>query len=91
VSVALRQLAAVRAKDEAVVEVLRRPLTERLGERPVQRLVRPMIGPPQNVRDPEVDVVDHAGELIRGRSVPPQECRSPPAQRALVVLHVGKP
>ena len=42
---------------------------ERAVQRRVQLLVRPVIGAADHVRDPEVDVVDHAREVERRRPV----------------------
>ena len=50
---------------------------ERLGQRAVQRLVRPVVVAADHVRDPEVDVVDDGRELVGRRAVRPQQRRSP--------------
>ena len=47
----------------------------------MQRLVRPVVVPAQDVRDPEVDVVDHSRKLIRRGAVVAQE-RDPVEPRA---------
>src|SRR5207247_3026083 len=65
----LRELLAVRPEDEAEVDVLRRGRAERLGQRAMQRLVRPVVGAADDVRDAEVDVVDDARELVRRAAV----------------------
>src|SRR5947208_13990093 len=49
---------------------------EGLGEGAVQSLVRPVVVAADDVRDLELDVVDDAGELIRGRSVFAQQRRA---------------
>ena len=51
------------------MDVLGRFRAERLGQLAVQRLVRPVVVAADDVRDPEVDVVDDARELIRRRPV----------------------
>ena len=51
------------------MDELRRLGPERLEETPVQLLVRPVVIAPHDVRDPEVDVVDDAREVIRRRTV----------------------
>ena len=52
-----------------MVDVLRRLRPERLVQAPVQVLVRPVVVPTDHVRDREVDVVDDAREVVRGRAV----------------------
>ena len=42
---------------------------ERLEQAAVQWLVRPVIVATQDVRDPEVDVIDDAREVVRRRAV----------------------
>ena len=46
---------------------------ERLGEPPVQRLVRPVVVAADHVRDPEVDVVDDARKVVGRGPVLAQE------------------
>ena len=80
------ELAAVLAKNEAVMDVLGRVRPEGLGQPTVQRLVRAVIDPAYDVRDAEVDVVDGARELVgRGpvarRSVTPSRRSAPSASR----------
>ena len=65
----LRELLAVVADDESMVDHLRRLVPERAMERGVQRLVRPVIGTSDDVRDPEVEVVDDARQVERRRAV----------------------
>src|SRR4029453_10168073 len=83
---ALRELAAVLAQDQAVVDVLGRLLPECQRQLAVERLVRPMVVAADDVRDPKLDVVDHARELIGGRSVLAQE-RDPPEAVASEPVH----
>ena len=70
---ALRQLLAVVADHEPVVDDLRGRRPERAMERRVQLLVRPVIRAANHVRDPEVGVVDDAREVERRRLVVPPE------------------
>ena len=65
---ALRELLAVVADDEPVVDHLRRLRAERAVQRRVQLLVRPVVGAADHVRDPEVGVVDDAREVERRRA-----------------------
>ena len=44
---------------------------ERFGEPPVELLVRPVVVAANDVRDPEIDVVHDAGEVVGGASVLP--------------------
>ena len=64
-------------EDQPVVDVLGRFRAERLGQLSMKRLVRPVVVPADHVRDPEVDVVDHAREVIRRGPVLAEE-RDPP-------------
>ena len=69
----LRELLAVLAEDQAVVDELRRLGAER-GEQPtVQVLVRPVVEAAHDVRDPEVDVVDDARQVVRRGAVLAQQ------------------
>ena len=61
---ALRELLSVRSEDEAVVDELGRARAKRLEEPAVERLVRPVVVPANDVRDPEVEVVDDAREVV---------------------------
>jgi hypothetical protein len=70
-----RELLAVLAEDQPVVDVLRRLGSERFVELPVKRLVRPVVVAAIDVGDSEVDVVDDARQVIRGRAVLAQERR----------------
>jgi len=70
---ALRQLPAIRAEDEPVVDVLRRARAEGLVEPAVHRLVRAVVVPAHDVRDLEVDVVDDAREVVGRRPVLSQQ------------------
>src|SRR5204862_7597253 len=72
----LRQLASVGAEDQTVVDVLGRRRAERLGEPPVQLFVRPVVVAAQDVRDPEVDVVDNARQVVGGGAVLAQQSDS---------------
>ena len=74
---ALGELATVLAEDQPVVDVLRWPGAQRLGQLAVQRLVRAVVVPADHVRDPELDVVDDAREVVRRGPVLAQE-RDPP-------------
>ena len=64
-----RDLAAVRAENQAVVDELRRRRPERLEQPPMERLVGAMVVAADDVRDAEVDVVDNRRELIGRRAV----------------------
>ena len=81
--VALRQLRAVLAEQEPVVDVLRRLGPERANERGLELRVRAVVGAADDLRDLEVGVVDRRRELIRRRAIRPQERRLPEAQRSL--------
>ena len=70
---ALRQLAPVLAEDQAVVHVLRRRRTQRVGQLAMERLVRPMVVAANDVRDLELDVVDDAGQVVRRGAVLAEE------------------
>src|SRR5439155_25927302 len=63
----------VGPEDETEVDVVRRGGAQRLGQRAVQRLVRAVVVPSDDVRDPEIDVVDDARELVRGAAVRPEQ------------------
>ena len=52
-----------------MVDVFWRRRLERLVESPVKLLVRTVVVPADDVRDPEVDVVDDARELVRSAPV----------------------
>ena len=56
-----------------MVDVLRRRRAQRLGQLAVQLLVRPVVVAADDVRDPELDVVDHARQLVGRRAVGPQQ------------------
>jgi hypothetical protein len=70
---ALRELLAVRAEDEAVVDVFRRLRAKGFVQSAVEPLVRPMVIAANDVRDPEVDVVHDAREVVGGRVVVAEE------------------
>ena len=63
----------VRAQDQADVDVLGRRRAQRLVQATVQVLVRTVVVAADDVRDPEVDVVDDAREVIGGRAVGAEE------------------
>ena len=63
------QLAAVLAEDQTVVDELGRCRAERFRQPTVELLVRPVVVAADDVRDPEIDVVDDAGEVVGGASV----------------------
>ena len=71
----LRELLAVLAEDQAVVDVLRRGRPERLVEPAVEVFVRAMVVPAIDVRDPELGVVDDAREMVGRRPVLAEERR----------------
>jgi hypothetical protein len=71
----LRELLAVLAEDQPVVDVLGRGRPERLVEAAVDVLVRAMVVPAVDVRDPELGVVDDAREVVGGRPVLAEERR----------------
>jgi hypothetical protein len=72
----LGELLAVFAEDQAVMDELGRRRPERPEQPPVQLLVRPVVVPAHDVRDAEVDVVDNAREVVRGRPVVADERRA---------------
>ena len=55
------------------MDELGRRRAERLEQPPVDRLVGPVVVAADDVRDAEVDVVDHRRQLIRGRAVLAQQ------------------
>jgi hypothetical protein len=61
----LRELAAVLAENQPVVDVLRRLSAERESQPPMELLVRPVVVATYDERDAEVDVVDDTREVIR--------------------------
>jgi A/G-specific adenine glycosylase len=69
----LRQLLAVHPEDQSVVDELRRSRAEGLEEATVQLLVRAVVEAPDYVRDPEVRVVDDAGQVVGGSAVFPEQ------------------
>ena len=83
VTVPLRQLLAVLAEDEPVVDHLRERPAERGGDPPVHRLVRPMVRAADHVRDPELEIVDHGRELVGRGAVRTDERRPVEADRAV--------
>ena len=74
---ALGELLAVLAEDQAVVDELGRRRAERLEQAAVQLLVRAMVEAAHDVRDPEVDVVDDAREVVGRGAVLAEERRAP--------------
>ena len=74
-AVALRELLAVRSDQEPVVDVLGRLRTEGTCQRPVELGVRQMVAAPDDVRDRELRIVHHRGEVVRGAAVRPQQGR----------------
>ncbi len=66
------------------MDELGRRRAERLEQPPVERLVGPVVVAAHDVRDAEVDVVDHRREVIRGRAVLAQQGQAvePVAQRS---------
>ena len=72
----LRELLAVLAEDQPVVDELRRARPERLEQPAVERLVRPVVVPADHVRDPEVDVVHDARQVVGRRAVLADEGRA---------------
>ena len=84
-AVPLRELRAVLAEQQAVVDVLGRLAAERADQLRLELGVRAMVGAANDVRDLEVEVVDRARELVRRRAVRAQQRRLPEAQRALGV------
>jgi hypothetical protein len=66
----LGELLAVLAEDQPVVDELRDRRTECLEQPAMQGLVRPVVVAANDVRDPEVDVVDHARRWYVGSGPP---------------------
>ena len=58
-----------------MVEVLRRLGAEGFREGAVESLVRKVILPADDVRDPEVDVVDDGRQVVGGAAIRTQERR----------------
>ena len=72
-----------------MVDVLGRVRAEREGDRPVQRGVRQVILPANDMRDLEVEIVDDGRQVVRDPPVGAYESRPPlfaKAQRARVVV-----
>ena len=67
--VPLRELVTVVAEDEAVVHELRRLVPECPVQATVELLVRPVVVAADHVRDPEVDVIDDARQVVGRTSV----------------------
>src|SRR5947208_7513818 len=65
----LGQLSSILAEDQTVVDEFGRRRAERFGEPPVELLVRPVVVAANDVRDPEIDVVHDAGEVVGGAAV----------------------
>jgi hypothetical protein len=70
---ALGELLAVVSQDQPVVDIFRRSRAEGLVQAAMEWLVRPVVVAAVDVGDAEVDVVDHARQVIRRRAVFPQE------------------
>jgi len=70
---AFREFLAVLAEDQTVVDELGGRDAERLKEPAVELLVRAMVETADDMRDPEVRVVDDAREVIRRSSVLAQQ------------------
>ena len=66
---AFGELPSVLAQDQAVVDVFGRRRAERLGDPAMQLLVGAVVVAPDHMRDPEVDVVHDAGEVVGGGAV----------------------
>ena len=66
---ALGELLAVLPEDQPVVDELGRRGAQGLEEPAVDRLVRPVIVAAHYVRDPEVDVVDDARQVVRRAAI----------------------
>ena len=86
VAVPLRELLAVLAEDQSVMNVLRRLESQRTGERLLQLGVRAMIGPANHVRDAEVVIVDDAREVVGRGTVGAQQGDVAEAKRPVLVL-----
>src|SRR3954447_3617914 len=65
----LGQLSSILAEDQTVVDEFGRRRAERFGEPPAELLVRPVVVAANDVRDPEIDVVHDAGEVVGGAPV----------------------
>ena len=85
VPVPLRELLPVLAEHEPVVDHLRQLAADRAGDPAMELEVRPVVGAADDVRDPELEVVDDRRELVGRRPVRPGEGRGPEAHGALVV------
>jgi hypothetical protein len=81
----LRELFPVRAEQQAVVDVLVRLEAERVGKLALELGVRAVVGAADDVRDLEVVVVDHARQVVRGRSVGAEQGRPAIPHGAVVV------
>ena len=82
---ALRELRPFRPEYEPVVDELRRLGPEGGEELALERLVVAVVAAADDVRDPEVDVVDDARKVVGGRAVRAQERAAAKEQRAGLV------
>ena len=76
VPVPLRELLAVRAEHEPVMDDLRQLAAERARDALLDLHVRAVVVPADDVRDPELEIVDDGGELIRRAPVGANERRA---------------
>jgi hypothetical protein len=73
VAVALRELLPVRPEQEPVVDHFREVGSERARDALLDLEVGSVVRAANDVRDPELEVVDDRGELVRRRAVGPQK------------------
>ena len=84
---ALGELLAVLTEQEPVVDHLGQLAAERPGDALLHLLVRPVVGAANDVRDPEVEVVDDGCELVRRGAVGPRERGAGEPDRPVRVAH----
>ena len=72
----LRELLAVLAEEQPVVDHLRQLTAERPRDPLLHLLVRPVVGAADDVGDAEVEVVDDGRELVGGRAVGARQRRA---------------
>ena len=89
VPVPLRELLAVRPEHEPVVDHLGQLTAHRARDPLLELEVRAVIRPADDVRDPEVEVVDDGRELVRRGPVGPQEGRAVPCEADGAVVALG--
>src|SRR5262249_25446154 len=80
----LRELPPIEPEQQAVVDVSRGLAAECADQLALQLGVGPVVAAAEDVRDPEVEIVDRGRELVRRAPVRAQERRAAEADRASV-------